>query len=61
MFASTTVLAWVTGQIGRDAETGDFVTGGFEAEFHQAITNLENILAEVGSPWPTSSAPKCSL
>ena len=42
-------LAWVTGQIGRDAETGDFVSGGFEMEFHQAITNLENILAEVGS------------
>jgi len=41
-------LAWVTGQIGRDAETGDFVAGGFEAEFHQAITNLERILAEVG-------------
>ena len=41
-------LAWVTGQIGRDPETGDFVTGGFEAEFRQAITNLEQILAEVG-------------
>lgn len=41
-------LAWVTGQIGRDAETGDFVAGGFSSEFHQAITNLEHILAEVG-------------
>ena len=40
---------WVTGQIGRDHVTGDFVSGGFDAEFHQAITNLENILGEVGS------------
>lgn len=39
---------WVTGQIGRDPASGDFVTGGFEAEFHQAITNLAEILAEVG-------------
>ncbi len=39
---------WVTGQIGRDPQTGDFVEGGFEAEFHQAITNLERILGEVG-------------
>ena len=39
---------WVTGQIGRDPVSGDFVTGGFEGEFHQAITNLSEILAEVG-------------
>lgn len=39
---------WVTGQIGRDPVTGDIVSGGFEAEFHQAITNLEKILGEVG-------------
>ena len=39
---------WVTGQIGRDPAGGDFVTGGFEPEFHQAITNLAQILAEVG-------------
>lgn len=39
---------WVTGQIGRDPVTGGFVEGGFDAEFHQAITNLESILAEVG-------------
>ena len=39
---------WVTGQIGRDPASGDFVTGGFEPEFHQAITNLAEILAEVG-------------
>ena len=39
---------WVTGQIGRDPASGDFVEGGFEPEFHQAITNLAEILAEVG-------------
>jgi 2-iminobutanoate/2-iminopropanoate deaminase len=42
-------LVWVTGQIGRDPIGGDFVEGGFEVEFHQAITNLETILEEVGS------------
>lgn len=40
---------WVTGQIGRVPETGEFVSGGFEPEFHQAISNLEAILAEAGS------------
>ena len=39
---------WVTGQIGRDPAGGAFVEGGFEPEFHQAITNLDQILAEVG-------------
>lgn len=40
---------WVTGQIGRDPATGDFVEGGMEAEFNQAISNLEAILVEAGS------------
>jgi len=40
---------WVTGQIGRDPATQEFVTGGFEGGFHQAITNLEQILSEAGS------------
>lgn len=42
-------LAWVTGQIGRDPGTGDVVPGGFEAEFHQAIDNVEAILAAAGT------------
>jgi len=42
-------LVWVTGQIGRDPKTGDFVEGGFEAEFNQAIDNLEEILKAAGS------------
>jgi len=39
----------MTGQIGRDPATQAIVTGGFEAEFQQAITNLEQILTEAGS------------
>ena len=42
-------LVYVTGQIGRDAKTGEFVKGGFEAEFNQAIDNLEAILKAAGS------------
>jgi 2-iminobutanoate/2-iminopropanoate deaminase len=42
-------LVWVTGQIGRDPKTGDFVKGGFEPEFNQAIDNLEAILVAAGS------------
>ena len=42
-------LVYVTGQIGRDPKTGDFVEGGFEAEFQQAIDNLEQILIASGS------------
>ena len=42
-------LVYVTAQIGRDPKTGDFVKGGFEAEFNQAIDNLEAILAASGS------------
>ena len=40
---------WVTGQIGRDPVSGDLVAGGFVAEFHQAIRNLESIVLEAGS------------
>ncbi len=42
-------LVWVTGQIGRDPATQAIVKGGFADEFHQAITNLEQILGEAGS------------
>jgi 2-iminobutanoate/2-iminopropanoate deaminase len=40
---------WVTGQIGRDPRSGKIVEGGFEAEFQQAITNLESVLKAAGS------------
>jgi 2-iminobutanoate/2-iminopropanoate deaminase len=42
-------MVYVTAQIGRDPKTGDFVEGGFEAEFTQAIDNLEAILKAAGS------------
>ncbi len=42
-------LIYVTAQIGRDPKTGEFVEGGFEAEFNQAIDNLEAILLASGS------------
>ena len=42
-------VVYVTAQIGRVPETGDFVEGGFEAEFNQAIDNLEAILKASGS------------
>jgi 2-iminobutanoate/2-iminopropanoate deaminase len=42
-------LVYVTAQIGRDPKTGDFVKGGFEAEFNQAINNVEAILKAAGS------------
>lgn len=42
-------LVYVTAQIGRDPKTGDFVSGGFEAEFNQAIDNVEAILEAAGS------------
>ena len=40
---------WATGQIGRDPRSGKIVEGGFEAEFQQAITNLEAVLKAAGS------------
>ena len=42
-------LVYVTAQIGRDPKTGDFVKGGFEAEFNQAIDNVEAILEAAGT------------
>jgi 2-iminobutanoate/2-iminopropanoate deaminase len=42
-------LVHVTGQIGRDPATGEFVPGGFGPEFHRAISNLEAILAGTGA------------
>lgn len=42
-------LVYVTAQIGRDPKSGDFVKGGFEAEFNQAIDNVEAILKAAGS------------
>jgi 2-iminobutanoate/2-iminopropanoate deaminase len=42
---------WVfcSGQAGLDPETGEIVPGGIEAETHQTITNLKNVLESAGS------------
>lgn len=41
-------LMFVSGQLGLDPATGDFVDGGVEAETRQALTNLKAILAAGG-------------
>ena len=40
---------FVTGQVSRDAVTGEFVDGPFEAQFRRAIENLDAILTAGGS------------
>jgi 2-iminobutanoate/2-iminopropanoate deaminase len=40
---------FVTGQVSRDAATGDFVDGPFEEQFRRSIGNLEAILVAGGS------------
>src|ERR1700680_3786343 len=42
-------LVYVTRQSRRDPKAGNFVKGGFEAEFNQAIDNVEGILKAAGS------------
>ena len=40
---------FVTGQVSRDAATGEFVDGPFEEQFRRAIENLDAILTAGGS------------
>ena len=40
---------YTAGQIGIDPATGDLVPGGIEAETHQALTNVKNILEAAGA------------
>ena len=40
---------FVTGQVSRDAATGEFVDGPFEAQFRRAIETLDAILTAGGS------------
>ncbi|MBI3455849.1 MAG: RidA family protein [Candidatus Rokubacteria bacterium] len=42
-------LLFVTGQVSRDAVTGDFGDGSFEEQFRRAIKNLDAILTAGGS------------
>ena len=42
-------LVFASGQLGIDPETGNLVEGGIEAETHQALQNVGNILRMAGS------------
>ena len=42
-------LVFTSGQLGLDPATGNIVPGGIEAETRQALTNLQNVLADAGS------------
>jgi 2-iminobutanoate/2-iminopropanoate deaminase len=45
----TGILVFTSGQLGIDPATGNIVTGGIEAETRQALTNIQNVLADSGS------------
>ena len=45
----TGIFVFTSGQLGLNPVTGDLVPGGIEAETHQALTNLGNVLADSGS------------
>jgi len=40
---------FTAGQLGLDPKTGEFVSGGIEAETRQALENVKNILESAGS------------
>ena len=42
-------MVYASGQIAINPETGDIVEGGIEAQAHQVLKNLSNILAAAGS------------
>ncbi len=42
-------FVFTSGQIGIDPETGNVVEGGIEAETHQVLKNLSNVLEAAGS------------
>jgi 2-iminobutanoate/2-iminopropanoate deaminase len=42
-------FVFVSGQLGVDPETGELVGGGIEAETHQALQNVGNVLRMAGS------------
>ncbi len=41
-------FVFISGQVGIDIATGSLVTGGVEAETHQTMRNVGNILADLG-------------
>lgn len=42
-------LVFTAGQLGLDPQTGELVPGGIDAETHQALTNVRNVLEAAGS------------
>jgi 2-iminobutanoate/2-iminopropanoate deaminase len=42
-------LVFCSGQLGLDPATNEFAPGGVEAETHQSLTNLKNVLEASGS------------
>lgn len=41
-------LVFVSGQLGLDPQTGEFVSGGIQDQTRQALTGIKNILTEAG-------------
>ncbi|MDJ0498957.1 MAG: Rid family detoxifying hydrolase [Acidimicrobiia bacterium] len=41
-------FVFISGQVGMDVAAGTLVTGGVEAETHQTMRNIGNILADIG-------------
>lgn len=41
-------LVFTSGQIGLDPATGELVEGGFEAQAHQVLRNLQHVLESAG-------------
>ena len=39
---------FLSGQLGLDAETGEFIAGGIEAQTKQALINIQYVLEEAG-------------
>ncbi len=44
----TDYFVYTSGQLGFDPETGELVEGGIEAETHQALKNLREVLKSAG-------------
>jgi 2-iminobutanoate/2-iminopropanoate deaminase len=42
-------FVFTAGQLGIQPQSGDLVPGGVEAQTRQALTNLQNVLAEAGA------------
>ena len=45
-------LVFTSGQLGLDPQSGNLVPGGIAAETRQALTNIQQVLADAGSGMP---------